>query len=47
MPTKVQLLKKFHEVGAPSMSTYELRRLKKLISKDGIKEKNAAALEDN
>jgi hypothetical protein len=43
MPTKVQLLKKFHEEGVESFSIWETKRLKRMITRDVIKENNSAS----
>ena len=46
MPSKVQLLRNVDEIGIKNMSDVELKRLRKLITKDTIKQNNARALED-
>lgn len=40
-PSKVELMRKMETEGVEKMSMYEMRRLKRLITLETVKEKNA------
>jgi hypothetical protein len=47
LPSKTELLKKIDEVGLEKLTDFELRRVKKLITKESIKEAHALIVEED